>query len=182
MPAGSGIRMLMTLGGNVKSAIMYDTIPDYPERVCATSVLVRMIDGLAFRFQWATAGLAEEEILFRLSSDSMNIAELTGHVWGLVNWILISISEVRTGRPDGHEELRKSVLEMLVTIREVFLSMDEASLQSYSIDNHPFWYMINGPISDALTHVGQINMLRRQAGNPAPPANVFLGLPPDESK
>ncbi|MHC4608217.1 MAG: hypothetical protein ACYTAF_15010 [Planctomycetota bacterium] len=41
----------------------------------------------------------------------------------------------------------------------------------------PFWNLINGPISDALTHVGQINALRRQAGKPAAGANVFLGIP-----
>ena len=30
----------------------------------------------------------------------------------------------------------------------------------------PFWYWINGPLADALTHVGQITSWRRIAGNP----------------
>jgi hypothetical protein len=40
--------------------------------------------------------------------------------------------------------------------------------------------MINGPISDALTHVGQVNSFRRLSGNPVSPANVFSGEPPRE--
>ena len=30
----------------------------------------------------------------------------------------------------------------------------------------PFWYWINGPLADALTHVGQITSWRRISGNP----------------
>jgi hypothetical protein len=47
-----------------------------------------------------------------------------------------------------------------------------------TIDGRPFWHIINGPISDALSHVGQINSFRRLAGNPTPKANVFTGSPP----
>ncbi len=38
--------------------------------------------------------------------------------------------------------------------------------------------MLNGPISDALTHVGQVNSFRRLSGNPVYGANVFTGTPP----
>jgi hypothetical protein len=40
--------------------------------------------------------------------------------------------------------------------------------------------MINGPLADALTHVGQINAFRRLAGNPTPKARLFTGEPPIE--
>ena len=40
----------------------------------------------------------------------------------------------------------------------------------------PFWYWINGPLADALTHVGQITSWRRIAGNPQlKGVNVFIG-------
>jgi hypothetical protein len=48
-----------------------------------------------------------------------------------------------------------------------------------SVRDHPIWYLINGPLADALTHVGQINAWRRLAGNPCPKVSVFLGLPPE---
>ncbi|MCK5671198.1 hypothetical protein KAI10_07435, partial [Candidatus Bathyarchaeota archaeon] len=44
----------------------------------------------------------------------------------------------------------------------------------------PVWNLINGPLSDALTHVGQIASWRRMNGNPIPGARVFHGEPPKE--
>lgn len=44
----------------------------------------------------------------------------------------------------------------------------------------PFWYLINGPIADALTHVGQISSWRRMAGNPQPKGvSVLWGTSPE---
>ena len=40
----------------------------------------------------------------------------------------------------------------------------------------PVWNLINGPISDAIYHVGQIVSFRRTSGNPIEKGvNVFLG-------
>lgn len=37
-----------------------------------------------------------------------------------------------------------------------------------------FAQLVQGPVADALTHVGQIAMLRRMAGSPVPGENFFL--------
>ena len=34
--------------------------------------------------------------------------------------------------------------------------------------------LLQGPLADALTHVGQLAMLRRLAGSPLPPENYFI--------
>ena len=47
-----------------------------------------------------------------------------------------------------------------------------------SKEPQPFWSIINGPLADGLTHVGQVASWRRMAGNPVPVADVFRGLPP----
>ena len=40
----------------------------------------------------------------------------------------------------------------------------------------PVWHLFNGPIDDAISHVGQITSFRRSAGNPINPfVNVFMG-------
>ena len=40
----------------------------------------------------------------------------------------------------------------------------------------PIWNLINGPISDAIYHTGQLVSFRRTSGNPIPKGvNVFLG-------
>jgi hypothetical protein len=41
----------------------------------------------------------------------------------------------------------------------------------------PLWNLINGPISDAIYHTGQVVSFRRSSGNPIPKGvNVFLGV------
>jgi hypothetical protein len=76
--------------------------------------------------------------------------------------------------------IRKDILEMIYVLRESLISLTDEELSRVTIDGNPFWYIINGPLADALTHVGQINSFRRMAGNPAPKARVFLGAPPKD--
>ncbi len=158
----------------------YRYIPDYPDSIEATTALMRFLDGLAFRFRWATDGLRQEDYDFRPSSDCMSIKELVRHVWGLVNWVCISLDSQRYPRPAEIELIRRDILRLIVGLNEKLSTMDDAELGTYTIEGNPFWNMINGPICDALTHVGQINSFRRLSGNPTPDANVFLGRPPED--
>jgi hypothetical protein len=46
---------------------------------------------------------------------------------------------------------------------------------------YSFWYSLNGPLADALSHVGQILSWRRILGNPQRVGvNVFLRKPPKD--
>ena len=155
----------------------YYLIPDPPDTVSGVSVLIRLIDGLGFRFRWATEGLVERDYLFRPDSQCMSIQELVEHIWGLVNWVIISLNGIKANRPENIIQVRKSVLEMIVELRKIFLSMNDNELKNTRIHNHAFWYFINGPIADALTHVGQINSFRRLGGNPISDVDVFTGKP-----
>ncbi len=156
----------------------FDSINQYPPNVSAASVLVRLIDGLGFRFRWATEGLGDADVAFRPGAESYTIGEITGHIWGLVNWVNLSVSGTGSERPTEYSRLRDKVLDMLWMLRDNVLALDDADLERCTIDGLPFWHIINGPLSDALTHVGQINVFRRLSGNPTPKANVFRGLPP----
>jgi len=62
------------------------------------------------------------------------------------------------------------------------LAMSDGDLEKLRIRDKPFWNLINGPLSDALTHTGRINSFRRLAGNPVAGANVFTGEPPKGEK
>ena len=59
----------------------YYRIPDYPDHLSGATVLVRMLDGLGFRFYWATEGLRAEDYIFRPAKDTMSIGELIIHIW-----------------------------------------------------------------------------------------------------
>ena len=133
-------------------------IPEYPEGVTGTSILVRLLDGLGFRFHWATEGLRPEDYAFRPAEDIMSVTELVRHVWGLVNWVGISVLGEPHRKPEEIEAIRNQILEIMWELREAIRSM--------------------GPISDALTHVGQVPSFRRLSGTPGYGANVFTGTPP----
>jgi hypothetical protein len=95
-----------------------------------------------------------------------------------VNWVCQSIQLNIFRKQDDIQLVRRSVLEMTHALREALLSMSDEGLAAIQIRELPFWHIVNGPVADALTHVGQINSFRRLAGNPTPKANVFWGLPP----
>lgn len=157
----------------------YHRIQGYPQKVSAGTILTRLLDGLGFRFYWATEGLREKDYGFRPSPDCKSIEELVRHIWGLINWVTVSMTGTRYTRPDTVVEIREQVLEMVWYLRNQTQGMGEEKLAETTIEGLPFWHMVNGPISDALTHVGQINSFRRLSGNPVHGANVFTGTPPE---
>ena len=158
----------------------YHRIPSYPDDVSGATVLVRLLDGLGFRFRWSTEGLSDDDYGFRPAPDCMSIEELVRHVWGLVNWVSQAMGLDGFRKEDDISLTRGSVLEMTHALRNILSSMSDNDLEEKTINGRPFWHIINGPISDALTHVGQINSFRRLAGNPTPKANVFVGSPPKD--
>ena len=55
--------------------------------------------------------------------------------------------------------------------------MNIEELAAKQILKKSFWPLINGPISDVLTHIGQIATMRRIAGSPVFDSNPFDGTP-----
>ena len=160
----------------------YYRIPTYPDHLSSTTVLVRMLDGLGFRFYWATEGLRAEDYAFRPAKDTMSIEELVTHVWSLMNWVSSSALKRLYEKPKDSPAARMDALRIIHDLKEVMLAMSDEDLGNLRIRDKPFWNLINGPFSDALTHTGQINSFRRLAGNPVAGANVFEGEPPKAEK
>ena len=50
---------------NLPESDEYHRIPGYPDHLSSTAVLARMLDGLGFRFYWATEGLRLEDYTAR---------------------------------------------------------------------------------------------------------------------
>lgn len=166
----------------------YYEIPDYPDEYTAENVAARMIDGLGFRYYWATEGLRTEDLEFKPNAGAREVMETIEHIHGLVEVIYNSVLGVETARSTDTEkisfdEMRKSTLMRLLASSEK-LKSGERKLEDCLIvfkrgDNRsefPFWNNINGPIADALWHCGQIVSFRRSSGNPFNSnASVFTG-------
>jgi len=170
-------------------------IPAPPDEVRGATVLARLVDGLAFRYRWATEGLSESELAFRPAEGAMSTSELLDHVHKLARWVEGTVRRTIDSEPERMDErepiaedvegVRASTLARFARLRAQLVELSDSDLARIEITGtrskgaQPFWSMINGPLADALTHVGQINTYRRIAGNPAPAADVFRGLPPD---
>ena len=158
----------------------YHRIPEYPDHLSSTTVLTRMLDGLGFRFYWATEGLRPEDYAFRPAADTMSIEELVIHIWALMNWVSSGALKKSYKKPKNGEAAREQALIIIQDMRNRTLTMNDEELTKLSLLSKPFWHIINGPFSDALTHTGQLNSFRRLAGNPVKGANVFTGEPPSD--
>ena len=56
-------------------------------------------------------------------------------------------------------DILKSGKQKLEDSKMIFKNGDKST-------EYPFWNEINGPISDALWHIGQVVTFRRSSGNP----------------
>jgi hypothetical protein len=140
-----------------------------------------MVEGLAFRYRWATENLSEENIKFKPHPTSMSIEEVNAHIFDLVD----STNRVFGGEKQNKDslnsfhKLRTKSLNILADLSERLKEMSDEDLSEIEKNTSrklPFWYWINGPLADALTHVGQITSWRRIAGNPQlKGVNVFIG-------
>lgn len=167
----------------------YASIESYPEVFTAATMVARTIDGLGYRYYWATEGLTDDDLIFRPSSDASNVIETIEHIHGLSESILNCIS----GKPNiknkekqelSYEEMRhqslmnlKKVSDMLIADPNMDMSTRKIIFQRGDTESiFEFWHLLNGHLSDAIYHTGQIVSFRRTNENPVyPKMNVFMG-------
>ena len=168
----------------------FNSIPEYPSSFNGTTALVRLIDGLGFRYHWSTEGLTETDFEFRPHPSSMNMSELLKHIYDLSFWLRRTfVGKFDYEKPINSFDHVNLTRNNLVATRNHLLGMSDEDLAQITINIRwsespfPIWNTINGPIADALTHVGQITSWRRIHGNPQfKGVNVFEGKPPKSDK
>jgi len=167
----------------------YRQIPEHPAEYSSGNILSRMIDGLGFRYYWATEGLSDEDLAFAPSEGSRSTQETLVHIYGLSETIVKSPQNQPNIRPTDRSQLsfdtlRHRTLTNLKIASDLCRGKSADEIAEFTIvfqsgeqsSQFPYWNMINGPIADAIYHTGQIVVFRRTSGNPInPKVNVFLG-------
>jgi len=167
----------------------YHQIPDYPEDYGPGNVVGRMIDGLGYRYYWATEGLRPEDLSYKPSNEGRSVLETLQHIYGMSEILLESPKGEPSIRPKDFtqftfEALRKGTLENLLAASTLVKGKDSEALNAYDITfqrgekqtSFPYWNLLNGMLSDCIYHAGQIVLMRRANGNPqSSGVNVFLG-------
>ena len=160
-------------------------IGDYPDEYSSTHIVARMIEGLGYRYYWATHSLNEKDLSYKPSDDSRTTHDIIEHIHSLSLMIVSSFKNEEfnfESEKYTYELLREKTLNNL---KFIHLSLQEnPDLSQLDIRfnrggndlSFPFWNQINGPISDAIWHCGQVVMNRRSSGNPLQSGvNVFTG-------
>ena len=184
--------LLTLLSSNLQSQsveLPYRQIPNYPSEYSSGNVVARMIDGLGYRYYWATEGLRMEDLNYKPSEEGRTVMETLQHIYGMSEILLESPKGQPSIRPKDFtqltfEELRKGTLENLFGASTLLKGKTEEALDTYAItfqrgekqSSFPYWNLLNGMLSDCIYHTGQIVLMRRSNGNPQnPKVNVFLG-------
>lgn len=166
---------------NSQEKLPYYEIPEASKEFTPGTTASRMIDGLGFRYYWATAGLVEKDLSFRPDAEARTSGETIDHILELSQVILNATLKVVNGAKQPKltfEESRKKTLENLQEASEILKESKDISQfkMIFGKKELPFWNVINGPITDAIWHTGQIVSFRRSSGNPFPKGvNVLTG-------
>ncbi|HUK15340.1 MAG TPA: hypothetical protein VLW65_02955 [Bryobacteraceae bacterium] len=124
---------------------------------------------VAYRAGKALAGAPPEFAAFRLDETSRAPVEILAHMGDLFDWAL-SIA-------NGHERWHNSTpLPWGAEVARFFAALEafDARLAQPEAPAAPAERLFQGPIADALTHVGQLAMLRRVAGCRIGGENYFV--------
>ena len=176
--------MTISLKAQDKNELPYYEIPEASKEYTAGAIASRMIDGLGFRYYWATEGLREKDLKFKPNDEARASEQTINHILDLTKVILNSTLKIpneggKTSELTFDEKRRKTLenLEKASNILRKSKDISEFTIifkRGDKVTKLPFWNQINGPISDALWHTGQIVSFRRSSGNPLPKGVNFL--------
>ena len=123
---------------------------------------------LAYRAGKAFRGAPASFADFRARDTTRTPAQIVAHLGDLFDWAL-SLAK-------GKHQWRESPpLDWDNAVARFFASL--GAFDDYLASARPLGFpaekLFQGPVADALTHVGQISMLRRLAGSPVKSENYF---------
>ena len=167
----------------------FKDISEYPTEINNGNIISRMINGLGYRYYWATEKLNENDLIYRPSKDAYSTKETMVHIFTLSKTVYNTTLSKINERPDidipvDYESIRNETLQFLEKASKNFLNLNSKELDQMkikfnrggTIKSFPIWNLLNGPIADAIYHTGQIVSFRRTTGNPIDSSvNVFMG-------
>lgn len=164
-------------------------IPVAPETAISGNIIARMVQGLGYRYFWASKDLRPEDLSYRPSKEASSTFETLEHINGLAQIVRNSATSSPSIRPVNNPPkdyivLREKTLEYLEQANTLFLDKTEEEVAQMQVIfqrgteqyNYSIWNMLNGPLADAIYHTGQVVSFRRTTGNPIQKGvNVFIG-------
>jgi len=132
-------------------------------------LLRHVLATLAYRGGKTIRGASKDFALFGSSETGKAPIHILSHLGDLMDWTL-SLSK---GQPVWHNA---TPLSWNLEVERFFSALQKLDdyLQSEAPLESSIERLFQGPLADALTHVGQLAMLRRMAGEPTRGENYFV--------
>jgi hypothetical protein len=135
----------------------------------ARQLLRHTLATLAYRGAKVLRGAPEGFSSFHCGSGSRTAGEILAHIGDLLDWALSMADGSRQWHNSKPQSWSADVERFHAALKafDGYLASDKP-LQS------PTEKLFQGPVADALTHVGQIAVMRRMAGSPVKGENYFV--------
>ena len=127
----------------------------------ARELLRHTLATLAYRGGKALRGVPEEFAVFRVGETSRMPGQILAHIGDLLDWA-VSLAK---GKQEWHDSAPLPWADGVARFFAGLAALDACLGSDAPLGETPE-KIFQGPIADALTHVGQISMLRRLAGCP----------------
>jgi len=128
----------------------------------ARHVVRHTLATLAYRAAKAVREAPPEFGGFRVGSATRSPAEILAHMGDLMEWAL-TMAQDRTQWPDHPVQAWAEEEDRLFA---GITALDRYLASGAAVDRQVLLLLVQGPIADALTHTGQLTMLRRLANAP----------------
>ena len=121
---------------------------------------------LAYRGGKTLRGAPADFAQFRAGPGTRTPGEILAHIGDLLDWALSFVKGKQEWRASAPQAWNQDVARFFAALE----ALDKQLTEPLSV---PAEKLFQGPIADALTHDGQIALLRRMAGSPVRPENYM---------
>jgi hypothetical protein len=126
-----------------------------------TELLRHTLATLAYRGAKTLRGAPAEFADYRADAGSRTPSQILTHMGDLLDWALA----MSDGRRDWHDSPALPLEQGAARFHAALEALDARIFNGAPLKTPPEG-LFQGPIADALTHVGQLAMLRRMSGTP----------------
>ena len=128
-----------------------------------------MLATLAYRAAKPLRDVPPDFTAFRPDGSARTAAQLLAHLGDLLEWAASTAEGAPQWRPVPSGAWAADVDRFYAALARL-----DARLAAGADLPVPLERLFQGPIADAFTHVGQLSLMRRQAGSPVRGENFFL--------
>jgi hypothetical protein len=124
---------------------------------------------LAYRGGKTLRGAPEGFSAFTCGAGCRSAGEILAHLGDLLDWAL----SMANGKREWHDSKPQAWGQDVSRFHAALAAFDEYLASDQPLQA-PVEKLFQGPVADALTHVGQIAIMRRLAGSPVKGENYFV--------